>query len=126
MSKTSTQIEPQLPTCGGFPYVPAKAADLAARGLLRPDAWRAVNVVARARGAAVERRRTETGAPAIQVSFRGVVVVIVRERVTLTLSVLTAYAPSWGRLERIDHVFQDAARGVTEFVDLQDRWRGLA
>lgn len=126
MNKNSVETHHHQPVCGANPYIEAKEAVLRARGLLTPGTWAAAYKIARARRAIVESTFTDTGVPAVAVTFRGVVVVLVRERTSHVLTVLTVYAPGRSRWERIDHLVRAAAHAVHEEVDLLDRWRGWA
>ena len=101
----------------GFPVLGCKQASFAARGLMDPIAWEAVNRVARAPRATVVRQTSAR----VQISFDQVVVIAVIDKFTGAAVVLTAWSTrtqGWAR-----PCFLNAAKRVVGQVDLADRVR---
>jgi len=115
----------RLPLCGAFPYVPAEQAGLRQRGLLKPNVWAAVHILA------VDPRATVTPIPRsrhrrVEVVSRNITIVVVDYRGSGLPVVLTAFVAG----DPTDHGRAVlAAAGVVDrdsTVDLDERLWGFA
>jgi len=111
--------------CGTNPYVPAKQTGLEKRGLLRPDVWAAVYLLATDPSAAVNRVCT-SGDRRMEVISRGVTVIVVDYCSTGVPVVLTAYVAGDPTYPAGAILSAAGAVDHRNTVDLDERLRGLA